>query len=1000
MKKKKLRLGIIAGIFLFYHLLFNSITGQILFDKIASSAFAGKFEANVKSFSPLYGFRFTDVKLYPRADWGQKPVLIAKELGISYNLPLIIFGRLKLSKISIHGLELDLLQRGNLWNISSAFPPGKKEEVSTEKTEPLSEIRTYLPVSAFLELELKDINIRVNSENGSKSYSAGLEGLELGFLLDTNRFTRIPFDLNVLDLIDEFQVKLNPENQIKLRFQDSSGGLDHPFRCTWIWERAEGSKSGFHSKLDLGSEKIPIRIANRVSAPFGFSIQYDLDVSPEKKELLLRKLEWKVGEDTWLEGSGKVSDFAADSGNVNLAIQKSRIRLAPLSDFLHSIGFDSFSMSGEASLAPILAEGGWDNLRVLGEIRANGLDFKIGKKRHSVPVFHLDWDIRIDPQSEKGPGPKIPLPWIRSFTFKNLKLIYNEILLEGNLNYSQAEGPNLNLKLDNFGLGEYLKGFSGKFSAELSALGKDFSQLDASLKLKAKGFRFPMDRGNSGNIYLEGGLKAIFLFPKKAWGLEEILVSSLGLQAFSPEGNSAAKLNTGGRIGLGEPFVLDLKKAELDLDLEHLVPILPLSLRETLIPVRNQVGKTIGLDGDFYYSLGSQSQNIQGSLGVDLPGMNLRDGKLSLDLKMMGGPSSKIKIDKLELSAFSRKLHLGLGGELTKASKNGPPPFMGEFIPNLKGELKLLSPKEGGLIKGLFFQGEAGIKFSWFGSLIQGNIISKNSNVLLQSGVCPGYDCKLYRIDGWNADVPFSHDLSVKETKNMIEGSKRKFVMNYGRTPAPNFTIRQIIGNHPSLKGTPFEYSRPKADSPGLSANMEYSENYLRMDYLKVYTLDGEIWGKDMIVNVGSGDPEKMEYSVSLRVKDIDLKQLLPAKTQPKIDDGKVKADLNLWGRNLGDPVPNLNLFFSIYQIGNDFGKSAINIFAPSNILTDFIYGSYAVDKIELELSKGLVYAVILFKRSILGTIIRLENNQVSQQRMPLANFLKRAQNEIETFNQ
>nr|WP_244243444.1 hypothetical protein [Leptospira andrefontaineae] len=1000
MKKKKLRLGIIAGIFLFYHLLFNSITGQILVDKIASSVLAGKFEANVRSFSPFYGIKFTDVKLYPTTDWGQKPVMTAKELGISYNLPLIIFGRLKISKISIHGLELDLQQRGNLWNISSAFPPSKKEEISTEKTEPLTEIRTYIPVSAFLELDLKDINVHVNSENGSKSYSAGLDGLELGFLLDTNRFTRIPFDLKILDLIDEFQVKLNPENQIKLRFQDSSGGLDHPFKCTLVWERAEGSKAGFHSKLDLGSEKIPIRIANRVSAPFGFSLKYDIDVSPEKKELLLRNLEWKVGEDTWLEGSGKISDFAADSGNVNLAIQKSRIRLAPLSDFLHSLGFDSFSMSGEASLAPILAEGGWNNLRVLGEVRGNSLDFRVGKKRHSIPVFNLDWDVRIDPQSEKDPGPKIPLPWMRSFSFKNLKVIYNEILLEGNLNYSQAEGPNLNLKLDNFGLGDYLTGYSGKISAELSAFGKDFSQLDAGLKLKAKGFRFPLGRGNSGNIYLEGGLKAIFHFPKKAWGLEEILVSNLNLQAFSPEGNSAAKLNTGGRIALGEPFVLDLKKAGLDLDLEHLVPLLPLSLRETLIPVRNQVGKKIGLDGDFYYSLGGHGQNIQGSLGVDLPEMNLRDGKLSIDLKMIGSPSSKIKIDKLELSAFSQKLHLGLGGELTKASKNGPSPSLGEFIPNLKGELKLLSPKESGLIKGLFFQGDAGIKFNWYGSLVQGNLISKNSNILVQSGVCPGYDCKLYRIDGWNADVPFSHDLSVKETKNLIEGNKRKFVMNYGRTPAANFTIRQIIGNHPSLKGTPFEYSRPRADSPGLSANLEYSENYLRMDYLKVYTLDGEIWGKDMIVNVGSGDPEKMEYTVSLRVKDIDLKQLLPAKTQPKIDDGKVKADLNLWGRNLGDPVPNLNLFFSIYQIGNDFGKSAINIFAPSNILTDFIYGSYAVDKIELELSKGLVYAVILFKRSILGTIIQLENNQVSQQRMPLANFLKRAQNEIETFNQ
>lgn len=75
-----------------------------------------------------------------------------------------------------------------------------------------------------------------------------------------------------------------------------------------------------------------------------------------------------------------------------------------------------------------------------------------------------------------------------------------------------------------------------------------------------------------------------------------------------------------------------------------------------------------------------------------------------------------------------------------------------------------------------------------------------------------------------------------------------------------------------------------------------------------------------------------------------------------------------------------------------------MNIFTPSNLFTDFIYNSYAVDKIEVELSKGLVYAVIQFKRSVLNTIINLENSQISQQRMPLANFLKRARSEIDTY--
>ncbi|TGK00028.1 hypothetical protein EHQ53_04205 [Leptospira langatensis] len=1001
LKKKKLRLYILAGIFLFYHLLFNSFTGQILLNKILASAIATPAKVQVQGFSPLFGIKLSDLEVYPSPEWGSEPFFRLKELQLSYNLPLLFLGRAKISKIGVHGLHLDLKQKGETWNFSSIFLPGKKEpEPPVPEKEPRTSIRTYFPFSAYLMLDCKDINVSVDSENGPKSYKAALKGLELGLEVDTNRFTRIPLDLSAIDLIDEFSLQLNPKNEVTIQFQNASASLDHSFRLTWIWERHPQDQDVFHSKMDLGSERIPIQFRNRTASPFAFSVKYDLDLSAKKKELLLRDLAWKVGEDIWLEGGGKVSDIREKSAQVNLAIQKSRIRLSPFSDFLHSLGFYDISLAGEASLAPVLAEGSWENLKILGEVKGNGLEIRLGKKKHSIPTLYLDWSIGLRPGSQEEPNSARPLPWLDSAICKNFKVEYNGMRLGGDLHYNRSSGPSLDLNLENFSLGDYLAGYSGRFFARLQAKGPDFSKLNADLKLKANGFKFPLARGNSGNIGLDGSLSSILYFPKKPWGLTDIFVSVLDLEADSPDGQAGARLNSSGRIGLGDNFVLDLKKTRLDVDLENLIPLLPLSLRETLIPVRAQVGNGIGLLGDFYFSSNSHGQEIRGGLGLDLPGLDLRDGKLSLAMQMLGKPSSQIKIENLELNGFAGKLSFRTSGVLAKPGKGDPPPSMGEFSPDLKGGLRIVAKENSSLIRGLHFRGDMGLNFTWLGSVIQGNLISKDSNILVQNSHCPGYDCKMYRIDGWNSNVPFTHDLSVKETKNLIEGNKRKFVMNYGRTPAPNFTIQQILGAHPSLKGVPFEYVKPKSNSPGLSANLEYSENYLRMDYLKVNTLDGEIWGKDMIVNVGSGDPEKMEYSVSLRVKDIDLKQLLPAKSQSKIDDGKVKADLNLWGRNLGDPVPNLNLFFSVYQIGNDFGKSAINIFAPSNLFTDFIYGSYAVDKIELELSKGLVYAVILFKRSILGTFINLENNQVSQQRMPLANFLKRAQSEIETFNQ
>jgi hypothetical protein len=93
-----------------------------------------------------------------------------------------------------------------------------------------------------------------------------------------------------------------------------------------------------------------------------------------------------------------------------------------------------------------------------------------------------------------------------------------------------------------------------------------------------------------------------------------------------------------------------------------------------------------------------------------------------------------------------------------------------------------------------------------------------------------------------------------------------------------------------------------------------------------------------------------------------------------------------------------MDLFFYIFQIGSDFGKSALNVISQQNLLIDRIADSYSVNKIDVSLSKGLVYADVFFRRSLLSIFVNLEDSKISQQRMPLANFLKSAQSEIQSY--
>ncbi|MCE9499618.1 MAG: hypothetical protein K8R21_03830, partial [Leptospira sp.] len=348
-------------------------------------------------------------------------------------------------------------------------------------------------------------------------------------------------------------------------------------------------------------------------------------------------------------------------------------------------------------------------------------------------------------------------------------------------------------------------------------------------------------------------------------------------------------------------------------------------------------------------------------------------------------------------AAYNGILKGNIKGRLFKGDPEKPAP-LGAFYPDMEIKLYIGSDKPQYMLKGISFSGAMDTQIKMNDFLVKGFIKFKDTNIISKSGTCPGDDCKIYFVNKLNLDFPFLHDLGARVTKELIEGDKTRFIRTYGQNHIPNFTIFQVVGPHPSIPGAPFEFVKNNGNTPGFSARMDYTENYFLLQNMKILILDGVIYGRDVLFNIGGGNSELMQYSATLQVKDIDLKQLLPAKSRHKIDDGKIKADMNLNGRNLSDPIGNLNLFFSVYQIGEDFGKSAMNVMSSQNIVMDYIYSSYNVEKMEIELSKGLVYASIFFKPSVLGAIVSIDDNKISQERMPLANFLKRARSEVSRY--
>ncbi|EQA70457.1 LIC_11026 family protein [Leptospira noguchii] len=977
----------LLSLFIIYKFVFNRYTGQLLLSKILHGSIQGTANFTVTKFSLFYGIAFEDLVLKSDSTFEERPVLSVKELELSYNLPLILLGRVKLSRIAIVGLKIDLRQKGGEWNLSKLFPTSSQSSPEEETTSsPLEEISTILPVSAYLNLELKDIFVHVSSESGLSSYKAGLEGFALAFELDTVRFRKIPLNVRILQLIDVIRFRMNPEKTVRIYFEDNSKSLDQPFRLGLEFSRDPGGI--FVSQADIGSDSIPIKVQNKLLAPFGFGLRYKLGYLEKEDKLKLETLELKVNEDVWLSGGGEMTGVSSRERNVQFGIQKSLIRLKPLSDFLSTVpGIPKMKLDGELSLAPITISGKDTRLKVETDIVAKDLLISIGGKNHKIPKLKFLADFILHPFTQETPNASKPIPILESLTLKELSVDYNGIQLAAIGNILRGSQLDLDLSVQNLNLSDYVKTLNGILGLKMKVSGI-FNSLNVDGAVQLSGFRFPMGRGKSSPIPINLDLKSRIQF-SKPFIPDLVRLDSISISTKSLEGKESLKISSTGNLGLGKGFRVNLNSLVIKTELDRLTPTLPFSLRESLAPVRNNLGNQIILTGGVNYSILDGTQSVSGKFLFDLPGIQIRDLKMDLNLKI--AKDSSITLSNFDLTAFQSKFRIVTSGLLKKTPE-------GDLIPDLEGNIQLGSDKPAYLFKGINFEGLFAVRFRLKNSIASGTLISKNSNFGYANEFCPGEDCKLYRVEGLDAEFSFVHDLSIKTTRNLIDGNKEKFIRTYGRIPASNFTIQQIVGTHPSISGIPFDYVKPKNGQPGLSARIDYSENFLKLEYLKVFTLDGLVNGKDILINVGGGDPEKMEFSAVVQIKDIDLKQLLPPKRRSKIDDGKIKADLNVSGRNLADPIPNINLFFSVFQIGQDFAKSAVNIFTPSNVFTDFIYNSYAVDKIEVELSKGLVYAVIGFKRSVLNTIINLENSQISQQRMPLANFLKRARTEVDTY--
>jgi hypothetical protein len=398
----------------------------------------------------------------------------------------------------------------------------------------------------------------------------------------------------------------------------------------------------------------------------------------------------------------------------------------------------------------------------------------------------------------------------------------------------------------------FVKNISGLLKADLKVTGKDFSDVSTHLDGNLTSFRFTLGRGRSGNSFSKINTSANLLF-KGPFELAEISLPNLSLTGKNANGAEAFGLKANTKLILGESIVIDLFSSNITTNLAHLSLILPLSLKENVSPIEFALGQrlVLGLKGHFDINKGDYS----GRLNLQVPGLELNDLVGDFAVKM-SQESGNINLSKLNVRAFAGMFGLDASGILEKRKTEKEPP-LGPYFGDLKLKIFLKSPMDHYVAKGFSYRGEMYMDLKVKDYDITGDFISNNSRIVYNNGYCPGKSCKILLVDSLIAEVPVHHDLSTKKTAGLIEGDKSRFIKTYGRVPRDNFTIQQVLGSHPSIEGAPFAYVKSSGSYPGLTSRIQYKENYLLIDGLKLSLLDGMVYGKDFIVNVGSGDLEK-----------------------------------------------------------------------------------------------------------------------------------------------
>jgi len=986
------------------------------FPKFANGTIAIK----VKQASLFRGFIFEDIVIRSDDKFDKRPVFEMKRFSLLYNVYGFFTGEFGVNEIGIYKPKITLIQKKNIWNIQALMKPSdakeekkkkekKKEDKKAEGDVP-KEISLPFSVRVFFKFVLEDFHLVIEGADKSnkKPISAKIENFTFRTHILTEKFDTIPLNPSAIRLIDTFLIQLVPNEKIHIMFSNKEMKTKMPFNLHWLLA-LDGNEDSpkFYSRIKIGANKIPMKFKGRQILPLNFMLDYKMKYNPEADVLNLYNFTVLFQNDKLLNLTGKITDVTKPKKMaMDIVLDESNINLNKLYPVYRTFTGDRrMKFAGKVSLAPLTIQGPMNDLKIKGRLSLKRIYFRQPGLRARLPYFNLNYDL-IYSNEVKGLAPL-------KYAKINWQGKFNGSRLTAKIHFIPSKKVNVSIGVRNFAPAAFSKGFlaNGLFHVQLNVNGRSVSHTRTRLRLWSSQFQYRLNRGKSGINKLDFKTNIRVDSPNIVKSKRiRVRVSQLDLFLKNGLGQDGVWLNSGADVNLrGKKIKLSYKLKALGVNIRHLYPALTGQLQESFDSLKEMFKKSITLNGQTDVDINGSKIQLNHLTNIVVPDFGVNDLALKADVNIK---PKLIKIKEVVLTGLKKALLLKINGQLKEKK-------IKVFVPykvKRKSKKNLKSKKTKGRMKVQKIMDPTFNVSLFFGKkqlekIFQENAIKGDLNLLvhLKNDIAKGslkinhlfFTNGPMKVNDINMNFPFEYNIKMHKPLNLTKANKERIIKNYNFNKDYNFTIQSVIMPHP-ITNKPFKIIYPQGKFPAFSAGLYFKDNVFQLPHMRIFVLSGLITAHDILFNLGRGRSDEMQFTSLIKIKDIDLTKLMPADRVEGIKDGVIRMDINAYSNTMVDVINNLYAQISIYKIGQEFGKTAVNVVMQdsANMLVDgIVNNSLSVKDINLVVRDGLVYARIGIKKGIVGYIVGPDKNEIVQDRIPISAFMSKAKSEASIYS-